>query len=244
MTGTKAPSRQSKRAYRWSRYTLIVMIFIAVFADFLANDKPLYCRYQGETYFPVLRGYAVTLGLSQWPPELQQRRWTDLELESAIWPLVPYAANATDMRNANYVSPFADQQVKSRRWRHWLGTDNLGRDVLAGMISGTRTAMLVGIVAMGVAALIGISLGALAGFWGDDRWRKPRARWWGQLLGGVLALGYIFSVIWRAGLGLPWALLLSALLFFGLAGWCGWLAGRVWRGPAGRRTIALPLDSL
>ena len=41
------------RSARWSVYVLGILAFIAVFADFLANEKPIYCVYQGETYWPV-----------------------------------------------------------------------------------------------------------------------------------------------------------------------------------------------
>ena len=49
-------------------YVVVLLLFIAVFADFLANDRPLYLSYRGETYFPILRGYLVELGAASWPP--------------------------------------------------------------------------------------------------------------------------------------------------------------------------------
>lgn len=53
-------------------------------------------------------------------------------------------------------------------WEHPLGTDDLGRDVLARILYGARISLLVGFVAVGIATLIGIVLGALAGYYG--RW--------------------------------------------------------------------------
>ncbi|AMV72471.1 ABC transporter permease [Desulfuromonas carbonis] len=52
--------------------------------------------------------------------------------------------------------------------QHWLGTDDLGRDVLARILYGARISLLVGFVAVGIATLIGIVIGAVAGFYG--RW--------------------------------------------------------------------------
>ena len=48
-------------------YVVMALFVVALFADFLANDKPYYMRYQGKTYFPILRSYLVGLGVGQWP---------------------------------------------------------------------------------------------------------------------------------------------------------------------------------
>ena len=47
-------------------YVVIFLVTMALTADFVANDKPLYCKYKGESYFPVLKEYAVGLGISKW----------------------------------------------------------------------------------------------------------------------------------------------------------------------------------
>ena len=46
--------RKNKLA-KWSLRILMVLVFIAVFADFIANEKPLYCKIDGKTYFPVFK---------------------------------------------------------------------------------------------------------------------------------------------------------------------------------------------
>ncbi len=162
---------RKNRSSRYASNLLILMVFVALFSDFLANDKPLYCRYKGKAYFPVLRSYAVNLGWASWPRDMNRGQWKTLAYQAVVWPPVPYSASELDARNARFTGPFDHQRVSSLRFRHWLGTDQLGRDLLAGMIHGTRVAMLVGFIAMGLASVIGIALGGLAGFFGDYRLR-------------------------------------------------------------------------
>ena len=51
-------------------YVVCLLGFIALFADFLANDKPYYLEYKGKSYAPILRSYLVGLRLGRWPAEL------------------------------------------------------------------------------------------------------------------------------------------------------------------------------
>jgi peptide/nickel transport system permease protein len=75
---------------------------------------------------------------------------------------------------APVISPYDPGQINIKRVlqeptaEHIFGTDSLGRDVLSRMIWGSRISLLVGFVAVGIATLIGIFLGALAGYYG--RW--------------------------------------------------------------------------
>lgn len=165
------------RLSRYSFYLLCVFVFIASFADFLANERPLLAKYKGHLYFPVLRGYAVDLGIAKWPSAFggQNIDWQNLNYDVLLLPPVPYLPQNMDGNNIHSVSPFAKQTVASLRWRHWLGTDELGRDVLAGMIHGTRVALTVGLVSMGIASLFGILFGAIAGYFGDNSLKISRA---------------------------------------------------------------------
>ena len=87
-------------------------------------------------------------------------------------PLIPYASSTLDNRNSIFLSPFSPSN-SGIYYRHWLGTDGIGRDVLAGLISGTKTALLVGFGGIFLAFLIGVPIGLMAGFWGDNRLEMP-----------------------------------------------------------------------
>lgn len=177
----------------WSLRIVYLIFIVGVLADFLANEKPLYCKVNGNTYFPVFKEYAVDLGLSTWPKELLGIDWSDAEFESAIYPPVPYSPNTTDFNNDQYKTPFAKQDLKSVRWRHWMGTDQIGRDVLSGLIHGTRIAMLVGIVSMGIASFLGILIGAFAGYYGDEKLQVSIIRVILNLIFVFFAWFYAFS---------------------------------------------------
>ena len=137
-------------------YLVCALVAMALGADFLANDKPLYMVYTGQTYFPVPHSYLVNLGLAQWPPELLNIDYRSLAVERAIFPPIPYRPNQIDLTN-----PFAPPSAE-----HWLGTDRLGRDVMAGIVHGSRYSLSIGFVSVGIALVIGVLLGALAGFFG------------------------------------------------------------------------------
>ena len=144
-----------------SVYIVIFFIFIALFADFLAYEKPLYVKYEGKTYFPVVKDYLVGLGLSKWdPPELININWKELDnqnkVESIVWAPVPYGPSEVDLMHS-LSKPGGD---------HYLGADQVGRDLLSGLIHGSRISLSVGFVAAGISALIGIILGSLAGYYG------------------------------------------------------------------------------
>lgn len=140
-------------------YIVAVIIAFAVFADFLANDKPLLASYNGRIIMPVLKSYAVSMHLTTWAADESFVDWRNLNYNWSVFPPVRYSVNDTDtrLRTTNDRKPSA---------QHWLGVDNKGRDILAGIIHGARYALSIGLVAMGIALLIGIIAGALAGYFG------------------------------------------------------------------------------
>jgi len=139
-----------------SVYIIFSIFVLALSANFIANDKPLTCVIEGERYFPVFKELNVNIGFSKWQTVLLNVDWKSIDYDSVVWPLVPYLPTSLDY-TARFHSPRPD---------HWFGTDQIGRDVLSGMIHGTRTALAVGLISMGIAILIGVFLGAIAGYFG------------------------------------------------------------------------------
>ncbi|NJO86640.1 MAG: ABC transporter permease [Lewinella sp.] len=212
----------------------------------MANDRPLVAQYQGKILFPVAHSIAVNWGLALPYAELPSQKWSTLPLDWAWWPPIPYAPHTLDAANANYRSPLGPQTVRSWRWRHWLGTDKLGRDVLAGLVQGSRTAWLVGLVSMGVALVLGLFFGSLGGYFGDHILRYSRAKLWGGSLGAATGLGYAVVCLgpFLAPAGGLVVLLggAAALVFGGLTAWALLaLLGLWWRPLAA--TTGLPLDA-
>ncbi len=190
--GVKRQFRKKKVAV-FSSYIACALGLVALFAPFLANEKPIVCKYEGNLYFPVFKQIGVDFGIGQFPQELLNVKWKDLEYDFAIWPPVPYLPLNQDDKNTQSVGPFDEQDVPSARWKHWFGTDELGRDVLSGMIHGTRIAFTVGIVSMFIASILGILFGSLAGFFGDENFRMSRGRIWLNISFFFIAIFYAYG---------------------------------------------------
>jgi peptide/nickel transport system permease protein len=148
--------RRNRLAMRGGFFVIATLVCLALFADLLANEKPYIMKMNGTTYFPIFRNYLVETGLAEWPEPLVNFDYKAAKLESAVFPPVPYLPNRVDLTQA-FEKP-------SRR--HLLGTDRLGRDVLSGIIHGARVSISIGLVAMGIATVIGVIVGAIAGFFG------------------------------------------------------------------------------
>lgn len=147
-----------------------------------------------ETYFPIFRQYLVDLGLATWKEKFVATKWLEQEYEYAIFAPITYSITTRDARNNKFKSPFGEQEFPegSNNGWHYLGTERIGQDVAAGMIHGTRTAMLVGLVAMSIATLIGLFFGAISGYFGDDRLKVSRIRILLNLLACLLAIFFAF----------------------------------------------------
>jgi peptide/nickel transport system permease protein len=138
-------------------YVVCFLVLMAVFADFLANEKPYFLYYKGKIYFPILRSYLAGAGIAHLPPELSNVDFKKLEGARQVFPPIPYRQTSI-----NLFEPLEPPSAK-----HWFGTDKLGRDVMAGMIHGSRISLSIGFVAVGIAVIIGVVLGAIAGYFGS-----------------------------------------------------------------------------
>lgn len=236
----------------WSIRILVVIFFIGMGADFIANEKPYYAKLNGKTYFPLLRGIGVDLGIAKWPPELSNVNWQELNYESSVWAPVPYSPTTLDKKNRDYASPTGKQDVKSIRWKHFLGTDILGRDVMAGMVHGTRIAMLVGVISMSIAFVIGMLLGSLAGYYGDNKFKMSRVAIVLNLVVVFFAFFYAFGVrgytltdtLSVSFFGFILQMLLSIAIFIGIMAVPNLIAKLFKKVPYLGQEVDIPLDIL
>lgn len=178
----------------WSLRVFYLILFVAIFADFIANERPIYCKIDGEVYFPVFRQYLVDLNLASWDEKFVSTKWLEQKYESVIFPPITYSSTTRDSKNNKFKSPFGEQNFEegSNHGWHYLGTERIGQDVAAGMIHGTRTAMLVGLVAMSIATLIGLFFGSISGYFGDDRLKVSRIRIVLNIFAFVMAVFFAF----------------------------------------------------
>ena len=151
----------------------LIVLFLAIFGDWIANEKPVYCQYDGKSYFPLFEVPFVKLGWIDWPAAFQNENWSNIPYEKVVKTLVPYSPETIDRKNLGLKSPFAVQNTNGFWDRHWMGTDRIGRDVLAGWIRGFRLALSIGFLSIFIAGLVGIFMGGLAGFYGNDRFNVP-----------------------------------------------------------------------
>jgi microcin C transport system permease protein len=155
--------RQHRRGYI-SFWLFVVLFGTSLFAEFIANDRPLLIRFNGQWYFPVLQDYSEdTFGSDLMPTEAD---YSDPELQLMIkahgwmiWPAVPYSY-ATSVHNLPTPAP------SPPTWQNLLGTDDEARDVLARVIYGVRLSVLFGFSLTAVTSAIGIVAGAVQGYYG------------------------------------------------------------------------------
>ncbi|SEQ60553.1 microcin C transport system permease protein [Faunimonas pinastri] len=170
----------------WALWIFLLIFIPTLFAEFIANDKPLVISYKGEMLFPVFHNYpeekfggflAVTdyrdpyiqdeidkNGWIVWAPIRYSYRTVNDEIPSPA-PSKPSWLMDKDMRCNRYVGKAADRNCTIGNW-NWLGTDDQARDVLARLIYGFRISVLFGLILTILSSVVGVAAGAIQGFFG------------------------------------------------------------------------------
>ncbi len=154
--------KANRRGYL-SLWIFMSLFILSLFAELIANDKPLLVQYDGAYYTPVLQAYPETAFGGDFETEADYRDPYVIELIEEkgwmLWPLIRYGHNTInlDLAVAAPAPPSAE---------NWLGTDDQGRDVLARIIYGFRISVLFGLTLTIFSSLIGIAIGAVQGFFG------------------------------------------------------------------------------
>ena len=145
---------------RLGLWMVLITFGIAFFAPLLANSEPYYVKVGDQVYFPILRAVFPTqywVKYPDLPPEtIQNSDFIKREDVEIVWAPIPYSPSQYDL----------DSILSSPSWEHIMGTDEQGRDVASRMVYGARISLSVGIVAMGICLVIGIFMGACAGYFG------------------------------------------------------------------------------
>lgn len=154
--------KANKRAYI-SFWLFLVMFFVALPAEFIANDKPLIVRFEGKTYFPVLIAYPETIfgGTFETEAKYDDPYVIDL-IEAGGWmlkPIIPYSYNT-------HISNLPSPAPSPPSAQNWLGTDDQARDVVARLIYGFRISVLFGLILTVISSIVGVSAGAVQGYFG------------------------------------------------------------------------------
>jgi len=189
------------RAHRrgwWSLWIFLLLFGICLFAEFIANDRPLVVRFENHWYFPVLVNYSGdTFGPDFMPTDAD---YTDPDLQRTIsthgwmiWPLIPFSYDTI-------VKDLPSPAPSPPTWRNPLGTDDQARDVVARVIYGFRISVLFGFTLTVISSALGIAAGAVQGYYGgltDLTFQRVIEVWSGMpqlylliILGSIITPGF------------------------------------------------------
>src|SRR6266853_1460310 len=158
--------RANRRGF-WSLWIFLALFGTTLFAEFLANDRPLLVSYAGSLYMPVLHDYPETTFGGDFPSQTDYRDPAVIELISEkgwmVWPLIPFGYRTITDAPGPY--PAAPSSIA------WLGTDDQGRDVLARLIYGFRISVLFGLALTLFSSIVGVAARALGVGDGMIIWR-------------------------------------------------------------------------
>jgi microcin C transport system permease protein len=154
--------KRNRRGYGSLKLFLFLFV-LSLFAEMLANDKPIFVWFDGAPYVPVLVSYPETSFGGFFPTEADYR---DPAVKALIddagwmvWPPIPYSYDT-------YATGLAGPAPSPPSAEHWLGTDDQSRDVVARIIYGFRISVLFGLTLTVASSIIGIAAGAVQGYFG------------------------------------------------------------------------------
>jgi len=198
--------QRNRRGY-WSLWLFLLLFGLSLLAEVLSNDKPILVLYDGGLYTPFAKAYPETTFGGDFPTEADYRDPFVQELIDekgwVLWPPIPFAYNTIDA-NLGQTAPSPPDA------RHWLGTDDQARDVMARVIYGFRISVLFGLILTVLSSVVGVLAGAVQGFYGGliDLLFQRFIEIWG-------GMPFIYILIIMASLIQPgfWTLLALLLLF-------------------------------
>jgi len=154
--------KANRRGY-WSAWIFAVIFILSLFAELIANDRPLVIWFDGDVYFPAVRFYPETAFGGDFEAEADYRDPYLVDLIEKkgwmIWPLIPYGYDT-------HIAQLPGPAPTPPSWDHWLGTDDQARDVFARIIYGFRISVLFGFTLTIISSIIGVIVGAVQGYFG------------------------------------------------------------------------------
>jgi len=198
--------RANRRGY-WALWAFLALFFFSLFAEFIANDKPLIVHYDGGIYLPIFNAYPETTFGGDFETEADYTDPFVVELiDEKGWLLMPLIPFSYDTPVMDLPTPAPSPPTV----QNWLGTDDQARDVSARLIYGFRISVLFGVTLTVFASIIGIIAGAIQGYYGgwvDLSFQRFIEIWEG--------MPFLFVLLIVASLFVPgfWTLLFIMLLF-------------------------------
>ncbi|MGA2568733.1 MAG: ABC transporter permease, partial [Pseudolabrys sp.] len=180
----------NRRGY-WSLWVFLALFLISLFAEFIANDKPIYIHVNGHSFFPAVITYPDTAFAKTPDPNLfgTAADYRDdylmglitKEGGTVVWPLIRFSYNTQVSKppspfpskptwlltqaDCDYAATHAFAKCSDLEY-NWLGTDDGGRDVVARLIYGFRISVLFGLALTIISSIIGVAAGAVQGYFG------------------------------------------------------------------------------
>lgn len=198
--------RANRRGYV-SLWIFLIIFGLSLPAELIANDKPLYVNFNGQHFFPVFVSYPETAFGGDFDSEAEYLDpfVQDLISENGwmVWPMIRSSYNTI-----NFGLPQPAPSPPSRR--HWLGTDDQARDVLARLIYGIRLTLLFSLLLTALSSIVGVAAGVVQGYFGG--WVDLLFQRFIEIWGGIPTL-YLLIILSSFVETTFWVLLGFMLLF-------------------------------